>query len=149
MDPKGGACEIYYVQDTDNDGKADTAEKLDSQTLAKYEKDVGCKALSDATVEHERVHQRHCKNAYAQDPAGAEKFLDTPEIVAESEYQAWSRQQEMIAEAIRQIVAKNGCGWQPTEGQKDNPDAIPSLEQIKKMEQQGWKAVEALEKGTK
>lgn len=103
-------------------------------TKSDFEKDVNCKAISDATIAHEEVHQSHCRNAFAENPAVAPMLLDTPEMVAESELQAWTKHKQKLEEAIRNILAKQGCGWQPTTGQKANPNAVPSLKQMQDMD---------------
>jgi hypothetical protein len=129
------ACPILY-----------NGRELDKGTTrSDFEADVKCKAISDATIEHEKVHQGHCQKAFAQDPANAAKFLDTPEMVAESELQAWTKHKEKLEEAIRDILAKQGCGWQPTTGQKANPNAIPSLKQMQDMNARARKAAKLLD----
>jgi hypothetical protein len=136
--PERGGCAIMYGDDV-----------LEGATLAKYEKDINCKVLSDSSLAHENVHKEHCMAAYAQSFDYADQLLSTPEYSAESELQAWTKQKEVLGEAIRNIIRKNGCGWKPTKGQKNRLGAVPSIEQMQKMEQQGWKAAKALSKGRK
>jgi hypothetical protein len=95
-------------------------------------------------MEHEKVHQRHCRNAWEQGGESAAKFLDTAEVTAESEYQAWTKQKEVVEEQIRKIIREKGCGWDPTERQKNDPSSLPSPQQMQDMEKRGWKAANAL-----
>jgi hypothetical protein len=111
------------------------------------EKDWGCKTLSDALIAHEMVHVEHCMQAYEQGEETAQKILSNPANIAESELQAWTRHRDMIAEQIRNIIRNKGCGWQPTKGQKNDMNAIPSIKQSIDMQKRGYKAVEALSKG--
>jgi hypothetical protein len=128
------ACPIMY-----NDRALDVG-----TTKSDFEADVKCKAISDAVIAHEEVHQGHCRKAYEQNPAIAPMLLDTPEMVAESELQAWTKHKEKLEEAIRDILAKQGCGWQPTTGQKANPNAVPSLKQMQDMDRRARTAARLL-----
>ena len=123
--------------------------KLEGQNLKDFEKDKGCKPLSDAIIAHETVHQEHCMRAYHEDHEHAAEVLTTPENMAESELQAWSKHKEVVGEAIRKIIREKGCGWQPTKRQQNDPHAIPSLKQTQDMEKRGWKAAKALAKNRK
>jgi hypothetical protein len=146
-DTSNPSCQIYraFYEGKDSQGKDKyTYEKLEGDTRKKFEDDVGCKALSDAVIEHEKVHQRHCWNAYEQGGESAAKFLDTAEVVAESELQAWTKHKEVVEDQIRKIISEKGCGWDPTERQKNDPNSIPSLKQMQDMEKRGWKAANAL-----
>lgn len=125
---------------------------FDDQELAgpvkvAYEASVDCKAISDAVIAHEQVHQEHCKNAHSNDPSGGEAFLDTPWMTARSELEAYTKQRDELGNAIRDIVEKKGCGWQPTVGQKKDPDSIPSLKQVQDMSERAWNAAAALSDG--
>jgi hypothetical protein len=131
---RNSSCGIYFHSSELNSGS----------TRSDYEAATGCKAISDATIAHEEVHQRHCRNAYASDPAKAAALLDTPEMVAESELQAWTRHKEMLGSAIRDILAKKGCGWQPTTRQKADPNAVPSLKQMQDMDSEAREAAALL-----
>jgi hypothetical protein len=127
------SCEI---QDASN-GK-----KLEGQTRQDFEQAKNCKVLSDAVIGHESVHQEHCMRAYLQDRVNAPKILDTPENVAESELQAWTRHKEIVGEGIRRIAGK--CGWQPTKRQRQDMMSVPSPAQTRNMQSRGWKAAKAL-----
>ena len=131
LDPK---CTIYYGNDDLESG--DTKER--------FAKDVDCKALSDAVIEHEQVHQTHCRNAFAANPAIAAKEMDRPENVAESELQAWTRHKQVVEAAIRNILATKGCGWQPTSRQLADPSSLPTVDQMKGMQERAWKAAQEL-----
>jgi len=112
-----------------------------------FEASVNCKVESDAVIAHEEVHQMHCRNAHKLDPAGAEDFLSTPWMTAESELDAYTKHREEIGKAIRAIVQTRGCGWQPTERQKADPDSIPTLKQVQEMSKRAWQAAAALSDG--
>jgi hypothetical protein len=116
--------------------------KLEGQALADFEQAKNCKVLSDAVIAHETVHQEHCLRAFSTDHASAPKILDTPENVAESELQAWTRHKEIVGDAIRRIAGK--CGWQPTKRQQRDPKAMPTPAQTRNMQNRGWKAAKAL-----
>ena len=118
-------------------GKVIRQEKLEGDVLDGYHRDTGCKAISDATIEHEKVHQQDCEQAYANH---AEASLGDPHVLAESELKAWTKHKELVADKIRQIIRDKGCGWQPT----FLGDALPSPVQVQNMEKRGWKAVNAL-----
>ena len=129
------SCEISYK------GK-----KLEGQVLKDYETDTNCKVSSDATIAHEETHREHCMRAYHSDRANAPKILDTPENVAESELQSWTRHRDVLREGIRAIAGR--CGWEPTKRQKKDLESVPSTQQTKDMQARGWKALNAL-KGAK
>jgi len=123
-------------------------ENIDEGDTKKYfQQDWGCKPLSDGLEAHERVHQEHCKEAYSKDASKANQVLNTPANVAESELQAWTKHKEVVAEAIRNLIWQKGCGWQPTKGQKNNINAVPSMKQTQDMQLRGFKAAKALSKG--
>jgi hypothetical protein len=119
-----------------------SGKKLEGQTLTDFEQAKNCKVLSDAVIAHETVHQEHCLRAFSQDHANAARILDTPENVAESELQAWTRHKEVVGDAIRRIAGK--CGWQPTKRQKQDMNSVPSPAQSRNMQNRGWKAAKAL-----
>jgi hypothetical protein len=110
-----------------------------------YERQTNCKALSDATIEHEKVHQRHCQNAY-KNPQAAAALLSHPANMAESELQAHIKHRDELAQQIRKIVSQKNCGWNPTTGQQYS-GALPSAAQVKKMQERGWQAVQSLAGG--
>jgi len=112
-----------------------------------FEASVNCKAETDAVIAHEEVHQMHCRNAHKMDPAGAEDFLSTPWMTAESELDAYTKHRDEIGKAIRAIVNKWGCGWQPTHRQQTDPQSIPSLKQVQDMSKRAWQAAAALSDG--
>jgi hypothetical protein len=120
--------------------------KLEGQNLKDFETDKGCEAEADAVIAHETVHQIHCTEAWSKDPKTAAKFLDTPEMVAETELQAWTAHKKVLADEIRKLLKKKGCGWQPTYRQQASPDAVPSQKQLDKMRTNAWKAAKALPK---
>jgi len=101
-----------------------------------------CKGSADAELAHEQVHQKICLQAWAQDPANAASDLAQPENVAESELQAWKRHRNQLRDQIQRLAHK--CGWQPTKGQKNDPNAVPTPTQTKKMEERGWHAFQVL-----
>lgn len=125
------SCEITYK-----------GNKLQDQVLKDYEKDTNCKVMSDATIAHEEVHREHCMRAYHQDRRTAPAILDTPENVAESELQAWTKHRDVLREAVRALAGR--CGWEPTKRQKSDPNSVPSTQQTKDMQARGWKALNAL-----
>ena len=131
LDP---ACPILY-----------NGEPFDAARQKAYEDAVGCKDLSDATIAHEQVHQGHCQKAFAEDPHGAVALLDSPEMVAESEFQAWTAHKQKLEEAIRRILSDKGCGWDPTERQKADPHSVPSLKQMQEMDRRLRKTKELLD----
>jgi hypothetical protein len=122
---------------------------LTDQNRPDFERGMNCKPHSDAVIEHEKVHQKLCQEAYAKiaDPKKAQEFLDDPANIAQSEVEAWEKERDVVAEQIRKIVRDHDCGWDPTQGQKGNPNALPSQEQTKKMQERGWRAVESLRSG--
>ena len=119
-------------------------QKLEGDVLKQYIKDVGCKALSDASVAHEEVHREDCMRAYSE---GHPERLDDQSEVADSELRAWKKHQQIVADKIREIIQTKGCGWSPTAGQKKNINALPSRQQIMDMQKRGWRAAKALSRG--
>jgi hypothetical protein len=145
MDPSD--CKIYY-KTLDNEGKVIKREELVGAVRDAYETSVDCKAYSDSEIAHEEVHQKHCENARAMDPAGGEAFMNTPWMTAESELDAYTTQRDMLHDDILSIVRNKGCGWDPTARQKEDPDSIPSLKQVQDMSLRAWQAAEALSDGS-
>ncbi len=131
------SCKIELPNGDELQGPARTA----------FEASVNCKKESDAVIAHEEVHQMHCMNAKRMDPVGAEAFMNTPWMTAESELDAYIKHREEIGKAIREIVSKRGCGWQPTTRQKADPESIPSLKQVQEMSKRAWQAAAALSDG--
>jgi hypothetical protein len=119
----------------------------EGQTKQIFQAEWACKPLSDALEAHERVHQEHCMEAYAKGQDKAQQILNTPANVAESELQAWTKHKEVVAEAIRNLVRQKGCGWQPTKGQKNDINAVPSAKQTMDMQQRLFKAAKTLSRG--
>jgi hypothetical protein len=132
-------CRITY--------KVNGEDKDLDEVKDQFEKDWGCKTLSDALIAHEQVHVEHCMQAYAQGEEAAQKILSDPANIAESELQAWTKHRDVLADQIRNIIRSKGCGWQPTKGQANNMNAIPSVKQSIDMQKRGYKAVDALSKG--
>jgi len=132
------SCKILTADDQELTGPVKDA----------FEASVDCKADSDAIIAHEQVHQTHCENAHKMDPSGGEAFLDTPRMTARSELEAYTRQRDDLGKSIRGILSKKGCGWQPTEGQKKDPDSVPSLKQVQDMSERAWQAAAALSDGS-
>ena len=128
------SCTIYYgTEPIDFPGVRD-----------RFERSMHCKAVSDATIAHEEVHRDHCLKGFATNPALAPIELDRPENVAESEYQAWTQEQRVLEAAIRDILAKKGCGWDPTPRQRKDPSSLPSVTQMKDMQRRAWEAATEL-----
>jgi len=125
------SCEIRY------NGK-----KLEGPNLKDFEKAVGCKVMSDATIAHETEHQEICMRAHS-DQEGL-KTLDEPSFVAQNELQAWTEHRDVLRDAIRALAGR--CGWEPTKRQKSSPVSVPSTKQAKDMQARGWKASKALKR---
>jgi hypothetical protein len=126
-----GSCQVFYGKD-----------KLEGDAEKKWRGKHVCKGSADAELAHEQVHQQICRATWANDPANAVNDLVTFENVAQSELQAWRRHRNLLRDEIQKL-ARN-CGWQPTERQKNDPNAVPTEHQTKDMEERGWKAFEAL-----
>jgi hypothetical protein len=120
---KDSTCKITFGKD-----------ELDvGDTKQRYEDLINCKPISDAAIEHERLHQAQCKAEYQNDPARAAAILVEPSYSAQNEVLGHQRHKELIEAAIRDIVDQQGCGWQPTERQSTDPRAVPSLKQMQDM----------------
>jgi hypothetical protein len=101
-----------------------------------------CKGIADAEFEHEKVHQQICRDTWAANRFLAPKRLITLRNVAQSELKAWKRHRNMLRDQIRKLA--KDCGWQETDAQKGNPNAVPDEQQTKEMENQGWSAYNLL-----
>lgn len=117
-------------------------EKLEGDNEKKWRARHVCKASSDAELEHEKVHQKICRDTYARDGSLAPRRMQQIQNIAESELQAWKKHRDLLREEILKLAAN--CGWVPTDRQKQDPDSVPTEAQTKKMEEQGWKAFTAL-----
>lgn len=117
-------------------------EKLEGDTEKKWRATHVCKGSSDAELEHEKVHQDLCRKTWDANRFLAVKRLSIPRNVAESELQAWKRHRNRLRDEIQKL-ARN-CGWEPTDRQKADPNAVPTEKQTKKMEERGWNAFNAL-----
>ena len=100
---------------------------LSGDNAKKFVDDVGCKAISDSLIAHENVHRDHCLKAFknAPDEATAQAALDVPEVVAESELRAYTKARDMLGKQIRDIIWKEGCGWDVTKHKDDAKPATP------------------------
>lgn len=116
----------------------------EDDTRQQYEEWVNCKPLSDATIEHEKVHQARCLQEYASDAPNAARVLVEPSISAESEVLAHQRHKELIEVAIRDIIEREGCGWLQTERQRADPRSVPSLKQMQEMNRRANNAARLL-----
>ena len=121
--PGDSSCKITFGKDELSQG----------DTRQRYEDWIDCKPVSDATIEHEKVHQARCQQEYATNPSDAAAVLAEPSVMAESEVLAHQRHKEILEAAIRDIVQRQGCGWEPTERQKADPRSVPSLTQMQAM----------------
>jgi hypothetical protein len=149
-------CKIY-VNTRDTTGNIIKVEELIGPAREAYEASVNCKTLGDAEIAHEETHRMHCENAYRefmdteQDDAKArartEAIFDSPWVAAESELLAYTVHRDRLHDAILSIVRTKGCGWDPTARQKQDPDSIPSLEQVQEMSKRAWQAASALSDG--
>src|SRR5262245_40464913 len=112
--------------------------ELKGQAKTDFENQWDCKPFTDSLHAHEVIHKSHCDQAYARtapDRAAGLAIQDTPENVAESEVQAYRAGMNELIKGIRDILAKNkGCGWDPTIGQKANPNSVPSTKQMQDMQ---------------
>lgn len=116
---------------------------LDAKTEAAY-RATTCKPFADAALAHERVHKANCeftkKGGWLQD-------FDDPAEHAADEVSAYNLQIKMMRQSMRKLVPK--CGWQPTAGQKSDPNSIPTEKQLDDMRARGWRAAKALAGGKK
>lgn len=128
---EGSSCGIYY-------GK----EELKGDAERRWRNSHVCKGSADAELAHEQVHQRICKDTWAEDKARARERLATFENFAESELQGWKRHRNRLRDQIQSLALS--CGWEPTDRQKADPNAVPTETQTKRMEALGWRAVSVL-----
>jgi hypothetical protein len=117
------SCKITFGQDELGVGN----------TQQRYEEWVNCKPLSDAAIEREKVNQSRCLQEYASNPSNAASVLAEPSVSAESEVLAHLRHKELLEAAIRDLIQKQGCGWEPTERQRADPTSVPTLKQMQQM----------------
>ena len=101
-----------------------------------------CKGSADAELEHEKVHQKHCRETWRKGRLLAPTRMSMIHNVAETELQAWTKHQQLLKEEIL-MLARN-CGWEPTDRQRGGPDSVPTEAETREMEDLGWKAFEAL-----
>jgi hypothetical protein len=128
---KSSACEIVYGKD-----------KLQGDVEKKWRNTHACKGSADAELAHEQVHQRICRDTWIADQTKARDRLSTIENIAESELQAWKRHRNQLRDQILKLAKP--CGWEPTDRQQADPNAVPTETQTKRMEALGWNAVSAL-----
>ena len=130
------SCEIVY-----------RGEKLQDVTEKVWRGTHVCKGSADAELAHEQVHQRICQSFWEADSSRAVHRQSRLEIVAESELQAWRRHRNRLRDEILRLASR--CGWEPTDRQKLDPNAVPSEHQTKTMQDKNWgqKAFEALNGG--
>jgi hypothetical protein len=90
-----------------------------------------CSDLYQPTIKHEEKHQQDCKAAKAM----GQSLFDNPARWAQSEFEANTLHAKILRQEIRQFInsSPSGCGWQPTDAQKKDPNSIPSLKQEQKM----------------
>jgi hypothetical protein len=131
---KDPSCKVTFGKDELGSG----------DTQQRYEELINCKPISDAAIEHEKLHQSQCQTEYAKDPARAAAILVEPSFSAQNEVLAHQRHKELIEAAIRDIVNSRGCGWQPTERQRGDPRSVPSLKQMQDMNRRATKAARLL-----
>jgi hypothetical protein len=125
------SCEIVY-----------RGHKLEGDTEKAWRSTHVCKGSADAEIEHERVHQKICRNIWERNRFLAVKRQGIPRNVAETELQAWTKHRDLLKEEIQKLA--NNCGWEPTDRQKADPNSVPTEAQTKKMEERGWKAFNVL-----
>jgi len=90
-----------------------------------------CSDIYQPTIKHEEKHQQDCKAAKAMN----QSLFDSPPMWAQSEFEANSLHAKVLRQEIRQFInsSPSGCGWEPTDGQKNDPNSIPSVKQMQKM----------------
>lgn len=125
------SCEIEYG------GK-----KLEGDTEKAWRQTHVCRGSAQAELEHEKVHQRICRDMWDKNRFLAEKRQRMPRNIAETELQAHRKHRDMLKEEIQKLAGN--CGWDPTDRQKADPNSVPSEMQMRSMEARGWKAFEAL-----
>ncbi len=117
-------------------------EKLEGDAEKKWRATHVCKGSAQAELEHERVHQKICEAMWNADASTAVQRQSTFHNIAESELQGYKKHRDLLKGEIQKL-ARN-CGWEPTDRQKADPNAVPTAAQTKKMEELGWKAFNAL-----
>lgn len=127
------SCEIQY-----------RGEKLADDAEKKWRATHVCRGSAQAELEHEKVHQKICRATWDADASRAIERSIAFHNIAESELQAYREHRDELRGEIQKL-ARN-CGWDPTDRQKADPDAVPSPTQMKYMEARGWKAFNALSK---
>jgi hypothetical protein len=125
------SCEIVY-----------RGQKLEGDVEQNWRRMHVCKGSADAEIEHEKVHQQICRKYWDSNRFLAVKRQSLPRNIAETELQAYTKHRDLLREEIQKL-ARN-CGWEPTDRQRADPNSVPSEAQTKKMEEQGWKAFNAL-----
>jgi hypothetical protein len=125
------SCEIEYG------GK-----KLEGDVEKAWRQTHVCRGSAQAELEHEKVHQRICRDIWDNNRFLAVKRQSMPRNVAETELQAHRKHRDLLKEEIQKLAGN--CGWDPTDRQKAYPDSVPSEMQMRYMEARGWKAFEAL-----
>jgi hypothetical protein len=128
-----GSCETVY-----------RGKKLEGDNEQEWRKTHVCKGSAQAELEHEKVHQKICRDTWAQYPSSAARRLSSFHNIAQSELEAWTKHRDQLREQIQKL-ARN-CGWEPTDRQRADPDSVPTEAQTKKMEERGWKAFNVLSK---
>ena len=127
------SCEIVYRgKNVESDADAEKAWRATHV----------CRGSAQAELEHERVHQRICKDIWDKNRFLAVKRQSLPRNIAETELQAHRKHRDLLKEEIQKLAGN--CGWEPTDRQKADPNSVPSETQMKQMEARGWKAFEAL-----
>jgi hypothetical protein len=125
------SCEIEY-----------RGKKLEGDAEKAWRETHVCRGSAQAELEHEKVHQRICRDIWEQNRLLAVKRQTTPRNVAETELQAHRKHRDLLREEIQKLAGN--CGWDPTDRQKADPTSVPSEMQMKEMEARGWKAFDAL-----
>jgi hypothetical protein len=125
------ACEIQF-----------RGKKLEGDTETAWRRTHVCKGSAQAELEHEKVHQRICRDIWQRNRFLAVQRQSTPRNIAETELQAHRKHRDMLKEEIQKLAGN--CGWDPTDRQKADRDSVPSETQMRYMEARGWKAYEAL-----
>ena len=116
--------------------------KLEGDTEKAWRQTHVCRGSAQAELEHEKVHQRICRDIWGQNRFLAEKRQRMPRNIAETELQAHRKHRDLLKEEIQKLAGD--CGWDPTDRQKADPNSVPSETQMRHMEARGWKAFEAL-----
>lgn len=125
------SCEIEY-----------RGQKLEGDTEKKWRASHVCRGSAEAELEHEKVHQKICRDMWERNRFLAVKRQSMPRNIAETELQAYRKHRDLLRAEIQKL-ARN-CGWEPTDRQRADPNSVPTEAQTKKMEERGWKAFNAL-----